>query len=166
MGKIFLISDLHLGHEGMALHRSFKSVEEHDNYIIEQWNSVVKKKDTVWVLGDITMEKTFFYYKLDLLNGYKKVVMGNHDMCKRKHNEELLNYINAMCGTVVNKRKGYILSHIPIHPSELFDCINIHGHVHENTIDDKRYINVSCENVNYIPIQLDYVLDRKRVGRF
>ena len=43
----------------MALRRGFKNEFEMDDYIVEQWNSVVKKKDVTWILGDITMEKSF-----------------------------------------------------------------------------------------------------------
>lgn len=152
MRNIFVISDLHLGHKNMAIYRGFKSVEEHDNHIINMWNSVVNKGDTVWILGDIGMEKKNVFEKLSLLNGYKKVLLGNHELCKKSHNIELLKYVNCIGGCVVDKKGRYILSHIPVHPSQLKGkCINIHGHIHENKIDDDRYINVSCEAVNYTP---------------
>ncbi len=148
MSKVYVISDLHLSHKNMAIKRGFKDEIEHDNFIIEQWNKVVLKKDTVWILGDITMEKTSPYELLDKLNGFKKVVLGNHD--KPQHVLKLLSYVNSVCGMI--KHKGFILSHCPIHESELFRFSkNIHGHVHENTLPDKRYINVSCEAVNYTP---------------
>ena len=57
MGNTFIISDLHFGHRNMAFHRGFQSVEEHDQHIIDCWNNVVTKGDTVWILGDISMEK-------------------------------------------------------------------------------------------------------------
>ena len=159
MGNKFIISDLHFGHRNMAFHRGFQSVEEHDQHIIDCWNNVVNKGDTVWVLGDISMEKATEYHKLGLLKGYKKVVLGNHDMCKTSHNTEMLKYVNAICGAVTNKGKGYILTHIPIHEFELQRFKkNIHGHVHENTINDKRYVNVSCEVVNYTPQLLSDLL--------
>lgn len=133
----------------MAIKRGFKDEIEHDNHIIEQWNKVVTKRDTVWILGDITMEKSTPYPLLDKLNGYKKVVLGNHD--QPQHIPELLKHVNSVCGMI--KYKGYILSHCPIHESEIRRFAkNIHGHVHENSLDDERYINVSCEVVNYTPI--------------
>ena len=159
MGNIYVISDLHFGHRNMAYHRGFTSIEEHDQHIIDCWNSVAKKGDTVWILGDISRGKSSEYHKLGLLKGYKKVILGNHDLCKPTHNVELLRYVNSVGGAVTNKSKGYILTHIPIHPYELerFN-VNIHGHVHTNTIDDSRYINVSCENVNYTPQLLNNLL--------
>ena len=151
MAEIFVISDLHLSHKNMAIKRGFKDEIEHDKFIIEKWNKVVSKKDTVWILGDITMEKATPYPLLYKLNGYKKVVLGNHD--QPQHVPELLKYVNSVCGMI--KFKGFILSHCPIHQSETDRFyINIHGHVHENSLTDNRYINVSCEVVNYTPVRL------------
>jgi calcineurin-like phosphoesterase family protein len=148
--KVFFISDLHFSHKNMALKRGFKDEFEHDRFIINQWNKTVSKNDTVWILGDITMEKTSPYSLLNELKGFKKVVLGNHD--QPQHTPELLKYVNSVCGIV--RYKGCILSHCPVHESEMARFSkNIHGHVHENSLDDDRYINVSCEVVNYTPIQ-------------
>lgn len=151
MGQEFIISDLHFGHSNMALKRGFSSSEEQDQFIITQWNKVISKGDTVWILGDITMEKSKYYYLLDELKGYKKVILGNHD--KPAHIPELLKHVNSVCGMI--KHKGFILTHCPIHESELGRYNkNIHGHVHENSLEDNRYINVSCEVINYTPVLL------------
>ncbi len=148
MSRVFAISDPHLGHNNMAIKRGFASYVEHDLFIRSQWNKVVTKKDTVWILGDITMEKSIHYPLLNELNGIKKVVLGNHD--RPTHVPELLKYVNSVCGMA--SHKGFILTHAPIHESELGRFgRNIHGHVHENSLEDKRYINVSCEAVNFTP---------------
>lgn len=147
MGNVYVISDPHFGHKNMALHRGFSSVEEHDQYIVKTWNSIINKKDTLIILGDITMEKAN-YTILDEVKGFKKIVLGNHD--QSQHILELLKHVNSVCSCM--KYKGCLLSHIPIHPNELLRYRrNIHGHVHENTLSDKRYINVSCEVVDYKP---------------
>jgi calcineurin-like phosphoesterase family protein len=148
--KVFFIADLHFGHENMAKRRGFFDAEHMAEYIIAQWNSVVNKNDTVWVLGDITMEKKSGYEKLSRLKGHINVVLGNHD--RRQDVPELLNYVNSVCGMV--KFRNMILTHCPIHPSELYRfAVNIHGHVHEKSLRDKRYFNVSCEALDYKPIQ-------------
>lgn len=148
--KLF-ISDLHFGHLNMALKRGFQNIEEHDQHIIGQWNATVAKHDTVYILGDITMEKAQHYDKLKVLKGYKKVVLGNHDMSQ--HVPKLLEYVNSVSGML--KLGQYILTHCPIHESELHRFKgNIHGHVHENTLNDSRYINVSCEAIDYTPIEI------------
>lgn len=149
MSNVFVISDLHLSHKNMAIKRGFENEIEHDNFIIKQWNKVVNKKDITYILGDITMEKSSPYILLNELNGIKKVVLDNHD--KPQNISELLKYVYSVCGVIEYKR--FILLHCPIHESELKRFYkNIHGHVHKNSLNDNRYINVSYEVTNYTPI--------------
>lgn len=165
--KIRLISDLHLGHEKMAQRRGFKSSEEHDEYLIKEWNKVVSKRDTTWILGDITMEKSD-YSILDKLQGYKKIILGNHD--RPQHIKTMLEYVNSVCGMskMMFEDKRIFLTHCPIHPSEFAYRVayNIHGHIHENTIYledgetiDTRYINVCPEKIGYSPKTLEELLN-------
>jgi len=133
----------------MALKRGFSCADEMNEHIVNQWNKVVNKKDTTYILGDLTMEKAN-YEILNRLNGIKHVVLGNHD--EGQHTKILQQYVNKIAG-MVNYKKEFILTHCPIHPCELeyrFKC-NIHGHVHENTLPDKRYVNVSAEVIDYTP---------------
>jgi calcineurin-like phosphoesterase family protein len=125
----YFIGCLHLGHNNIAKWRGFKDSEEHDDYLIKQWNSVINKRDMVWILGDVAMETSKYYFKLDLLNGDKKVVLGNHD--KWQDVPELLKYVKGVSGMV--DYKDYALTHSPIHPSEIGQYIgNIHAHIHHN----------------------------------
>lgn len=148
MSRVFVISDLHDGHENMAIKRGFINAGHQRGYLKACWNNVVTKRDKVIVLGDITMEKNNYSF-LDDLNGIKTVILGNHD--KEQHVRDMLNYVNNVCGMMTYK--GLVLTHCPIHPSELTRFkANVHGHVHENSLDDTRYINVSCEVVGYTPV--------------
>jgi len=171
--SVYFIGCLHLGHKWMAHHRGFQDEFYHDEKIIENWNKVIHKKDLVWILGDITMETKEHYYQLDRLNGRKKVVLGNHDL--PEYTRELLNYVETVAGIV--DYKGYILSHIPIHPNEIGFCRgNIHAHIHENELhevmikyryDDPdgaygptkfRYYNVDAKLLNYTPKTLEQLI--------
>lgn len=163
MSVVRFIADLHLGHENMARHRGFTSVEEHDEYVIQRWNSVVHKRDVTYILGDITMEKSSPYYILDRLNGTKHVVLGNHD--RRQDVNKLLEHVDSVAGMM--QYKGIFLTHCPIHPMEMEYRVkhNIHGHIHEKHVEkdftlfgiplfkrvDRRYHCVSCEHVDYTP---------------
>lgn len=152
--KVYVTADLHLGHVNMATKRGFSSVEEHDHHIISNWNKVVTKRDTVWILGDVTNEKAS-YEILGQLNGIINVVGGNHD--RPQHTIKMLEYINGFCGA--KQLKGFMLTHIPIHPSELERFRgNIHGHVHDQSIYEKGYFNVSLENTLYYPVLLDDII--------
>jgi calcineurin-like phosphoesterase family protein len=55
---------------------------------------------------------------------------------------------------------GMILTHVPVHPDQLKYRFkgNIHGHLHSHVVDDSRYYNVSCEQINLTPILVDKVL--------
>ena len=54
MSKIFITSDLHLGHAKLAEIRGFGSVKDHDECIIQNIADVIKNKRYVlWLLGDI-----------------------------------------------------------------------------------------------------------------
>ena len=162
MARVFCIADLHLSHTNMALHRGFATVEEHDEYIIAKWNSVVSKRDVTYILGDVTMEKSAPYHLLDRLNGIKHVVLGNHD--RRQDVKKLLEHVESVAGMI--QYKGIILTHCPIHPMELDYRFkhNIHGHIHEKVVMkmldgweeiDERYYCVSCERVDYTPKTLE-----------
>jgi calcineurin-like phosphoesterase family protein len=161
MSKVRFIADLHLGHVSMSIKRGFSSVDEHDEYIITKWNSVVHKRDVTYILGDVTMEKAE-YDVLNRLNGRKYVVLGNHD--KLSHARKLLEYVDSVAGMV--KYKGIMLTHCPIHPMEMDYRFNknIHGHIHEKKVMkvsdgreevDDRYICVSCEHIDYTPKTLE-----------
>jgi calcineurin-like phosphoesterase family protein len=166
MSIVRFIADPHLGHLNMAKRRGFNTIEEHDEYFVKQWNSVVAKRDLTYILGDITMESAKAYPILDRLNGRKIVVGGNHD--KPGHTRELLKHVDSIAGMI--QYKGIFLTHCPVHPREMKYRIkhNIHGHIHENFIEkefrflgikifsrvDRRYHCVSCEHVNYTPKSL------------
>lgn len=56
MGKTYFIADLHFGHKNCLSYdaRPFTTIEEHDQALINNWNSVVCIDDDVWILGDIS----------------------------------------------------------------------------------------------------------------
>lgn len=156
----FLISDTHFSHANILNFedgcgrpiRPFKSVEEMDEALIENWNSVVKEGDKVYHLGDVCIQKSGLSC-LSRCNGKKVLIRGNHDIYKLK---DYAAYFKDIRGAFVLDK--FIMTHIPIHPEsiERFKG-NIHGHLHSNTLSDKRYFNVSVENINFTPIAFDEI---------
>lgn len=155
MANVLFISDLHLGHKNIIKYRpEFASIEEHDQAICDNWNSIVTKRDVVYVLGD----SAFTMGGLSMigeLNGTKLLVRGNHE--GKLRTLDLLRVFDEVYGLV--KYKEFWLSHAPIHPAELRGKVNIHGHVHRKTLPDSRYVNVSCEAVDYTPKPLHVIRD-------
>lgn len=155
-GKVYFISDLHLGHKKILQFssewREGNTIDEHDEWIVEQWNSVVRKNDVVYLLGDVAFSRDGLA-KCERLNGFKKLIMGNHDQFRV---EDYTAVGFRVLGGMI-KFKGFWLSHAPVHPAELRGCKNIHGHVHSESIDDARYINVCVEAQDGLPRLLEEI---------
>jgi len=170
MSKVFFIADLHLDHKNIVKFsgglRGGSTLEEHNKWIVKQWNSVVGKRDTVFILGDVSFSKAGLKY-LKQMRGQKRLIMGNHD----NFNPEVYSpYFNKVGGII--KKYGMWLSHSPLHPSELRGLINIHGHIHNNgkvTLSetdptlDTRYFNVNVDCLYGVPIELGEII--KRTGQ-
>lgn len=163
MSKVYFISDLHLGHKQIlefSPSREGDTVLEHDHAIVVKWNSIVKKRDTVWVLGDVAWEVDSLKV-LNEMNGTKILVMGNHDTFDLP---VYLKYFKTVYG--FKTYKGYWISHAPIHPVELRGRKNIHGHVHMNRVvnqytgdPDENYIPVCVEYNNGYPILFEDIVN-------
>lgn len=55
MSNVYVIGDLHFGHKNICNFRldlGLTCEEEHAEFIIDNWNKTVNKRDTIWVLGD------------------------------------------------------------------------------------------------------------------
>lgn len=165
MSNTFFISDTHFGHKNILkfepYYRQFDTIEEHDQKLIDNWNSVVKTGDIVYHLGDVVFGKENLW-KLKALNGSKRLIMGNHDCYDT---QDYLQVFDKLYGCL--KWNAFvILSHIPVHVNQLNKRFryNIHGHLHsrlvgihddglDKLVNDPRYINVSVEQIKLTPIE-------------
>ena len=161
MANIFFVSDTHFGHanilkftraDGSPM-RSFASVQEMDDYMVEQWNSVVRPQDKIYHLGDVAMKK-YDIGKVHRCNGHKRLIRGNHDIYPTKIYLQFFEEIYSM-----RVLENMLFTHIPIHPESLrHDWINVHGHVHNNVPQlhyGPRYLNVSVEETEYRPLAIE-----------
>lgn len=180
MGKIFYIADWHYGHAN-CIHfdnRPFKDVEEMNESLIANWNSVVSHCDTVYVLGDMFWCKTTEAIAvLDKLNGQKILVQGNHD---RVHDTQFRSkfvkideYMEIKDGD-----RNVVLCHYPIpcFKNHFYGWYHLYGHVHTsfeyNMMEHQKYLMKElytrpCEMYNcgamipyigYTPRTLDEIL--------
>ena len=103
MTKTFVIADTHFGHRNIItfkdsdgeIIRKFDTVEEHDEYLVERWNSVVGEFDRVYFLGDVAI-KRIGLAKLERMNGKKVLIRGNHDIFKLKDYAEHFEDVRAI----------------------------------------------------------------------
>jgi calcineurin-like phosphoesterase family protein len=148
----------------------FVSIEEHDEYIIERHNALVRPSDHFYHLGDVAMDRRAVDRLMPRLNGHRRLVRGNHDIFKTalyaKHFEEIYS---------TRQLDGLLFSHIPIAPWSFNRAVkaNCHGHAHANTPliyrwlgvgeqstkepqqFDRVYMNISLENTRYEPMSLE-----------
>lgn len=167
MSTVYFIGDLHLGHRNVAKYRhGFESSIEHDEYMKEQIRKCYGKRNILWLLGDTIFHIAHEAFMNELCENFQHVhnVLGNH--CTESPMREGIQrrlystYNNYHIHGIVSKY-GFWLSHAPIHPDELRDKAgNIHGHVHYQTLDDRRYLNTSAESINYTPLTLEQVRER------
>ena len=169
MPSVFLVSDTHFGHAGVCRFtredgftklRPWTDPEEMDEAMVKLWNETVGKRDKVYMLGDIVINRKALS-TLGRLNGDKVLIRGNHDIFKL---EDYTKYFRDIRATHI--MKGLIFTHIPIHHDSLarFGC-NVHGHLHEKRVMlddeiDNRYICVSVEHTDFKPISLEDLRDR------
>jgi len=159
----YYISDLHFGHEKIIrlCHRPFKTVEEMDLSLISSWNSVVGKRDDVYILGDFGKTSVDLCKILDLLNGKKHLIVGNHDKqaLKNRHFRNRFEDIRDIA-TVHDDGKRIILFHYPMAE---WDCQrkgtwHFYGHIHnvENRAQkmmrqNPRSVNVCADCIGFKP---------------
>ena len=166
MKNSWVVSDTHFGHAGVCRFthqntdikiRPWTDPNEMDEDMVRMWNEIVAPHDRVYHLGDVVINRRCLPI-LDRLNGKKVLIRGNHDIFRL---EEYTPYFEDIRGYKVLSKERIIMSHIPVHPSQLERWkANVHGHLHSNVLDDPRYINVCVEQTEFKPILLDEILDR------
>ncbi len=162
MSKTYLISDLHIGHTNIhnKWRTDFCSQSDHDEMMVQYWNTVVRPKDVVKVLGDFIIGIKNLHY-LNELHGQIHWILGNHDPKITRHILEEYRNVSYVGGIMAYK--GAVLSHAPIHPQELEYrnwCLNIHGHIHhkdKNNLGDA-YFNVNADIMGYFPREFHSIM--------
>ena len=183
MNKIYITSDLHFGHDKYFMYspREFDTIQEHDETIVKNWNSIIDDTDTVFVLGDIMLGDNENGMKcLRQLRGHIRIVLGNHDTLTRINLYQSVPTISiAGYADVIKYRKyHFYLSHYPT-LTDNFDgdkplkarTINLCGHSHtqDRFVDmDKGLIyHVEMDAHNCFPVLLDDIIeDIKLVNSF
>lgn len=164
MAEVFILSDHHLFHDNILKFkkedgsqlRSFSSIEEMHETIVEKHNKIVKPEDHFYFGGDVTFKLGKEFNELmSRLNGKKRLIVGNHDRYLlqpgfMKHFEKVLLWRGF-------KEQGFVLSHFPLKEGHFRDGNhNAHGHTHWNLVEGP-YSNVCCERRNFEPVHIDEI---------
>lgn len=166
---IYLTSDCHFNHTNLLnlepITRPFNSVDEMNETIIYNWNSVVNDDDDIYVCGDFFMGRVEDIGPiLHRLKGKIHLIRGNHDDKRRRAVFEK-NGIDISDIKYINyKGKFFILNHFPV--SEDFinmvrkdnaEVVVCYGHIHSNAptgyIKGTYHVGVDTNNLTPVSIE-------------
>jgi calcineurin-like phosphoesterase family protein len=140
-------------------------VKAMDNTIINLWNRVVQKDDTVYILGDFSMRsadyKPWYEKTLSGLEGRKVLILGNHDRMRPCDYLEV-GFESVHTSLIVD---GIFLAHDPALANALPSGMRMFcGHVHElfEKLVSKthRVLNVGVDVCGFQPISWDLAKEK------
>ena len=165
---IYFTSDLHLGHRGIIemKNRPFQNVEEMNRILVDNYNDVVHKNDTVYFLGDISHHMPIERVNelLSMMKGKKILIKGNHD---KKYDSELFEEICDF-KTVSLNGQYFSLMHYPMlsWPKKNSGGIQLHGHIHsdekynlQNREDNIRRYDVGVDANGFYPVSIKQIIE-------
>ncbi len=168
----YFASDYHFGHANVIKYdaRPFKNVEEMDEALIDNHNSVVDDNDDFYFLGDLTFDKRRVDYYLSRLKGNKFFIKGNHDYTEtirgyQKHGK----YLGELAEVSVGGQK-IVLCHyaMKVWNKSHQGTWHLYGHSHHSLPDDPNSksfdVGINGKGYDYTPLsfkQVSDIMDKK-----
>ncbi|WP_108867399.1 metallophosphoesterase family protein [Aquimarina aquimarini] len=167
---IWFTADTHFGHKNILdyTNRSFSSVDEMDEVLIENWNDKVYPDDEVYHLGDVGLCSPNKLKKiLERLNGKIYLIKGNHEKsaeaCKDRF-EWIKDYYELIMPDPdgFKEQQLVVLFHyaMRVWQASHHGTYHIYGHSHGELSDDPNALSfdvgVDCHNygpINYQDIK-------------
>jgi calcineurin-like phosphoesterase family protein len=156
--RVFFTSDLHFFHKNIVkfTNRGQETNEEdHNEWLINLWNSTVAKGDIVYHLGDLSFAKDASKTVdiLNQLNGTIHLLKGNHDHSVnfveyQSHKVFTHQYVEKQFKIGENKQH-IVMFHFPIGSwhKQGHGSWHLHGHSHGNYKDTKgKMLDVGIDN--------------------
>jgi calcineurin-like phosphoesterase family protein len=175
MNNIWFIADTHFGHKNIIKYcnRPFSCVEEMDEIMIYNWNSVVKRDDIVFHLGDFIWdgEKDVRKY-FSKLSGQIKIIPGSHDKFIRSwfsYNTYIEYYSKSgyfirLLSPIheIQKKKEYfiVMCHycMRVWNKSHYNSYHLYGHSHGMLESVGKSMDVGVDCNNFTPVSLEDVL--------
>lgn len=164
--KTFITSDHHFGHTNIIklCNRPFSSIEEMDAEMVRRWNLLVDKDDLVYHLGDLFWTEKAAKEILPQLNGVIHLILGNHDknwkrVYSRLHFPNLIVHPEQILEIKTPLRA--VLCHYPLLSwnGVFYKIKHFHGHTHRGCPGEGLRYNVSVENTDYFPVNLESFME-------
>jgi len=163
--ELFFLADFHAGHDKPFIYQSrgFSSIEEHDETLIQRFNSKVTHTDITYHIGDFGWKSINRY--LSRLNGQHIFIYGNHDKTLRQflvaHPEQALEIYEGYHDMFVGNKQPLTLCHYPMRSWKWshYNAWHLYGHHHSKTDFGGKTLNVSVDNLNGYPISETELID-------
>jgi len=143
MASTFFTSDTHWGHFNIIRFcgRPFATIQEMDQALIRNWNSIVKTGDTVYHLGDVAKIKDTKALRglVQKLNGHIHLVYGNHDKFVRQVHQDKFGFSTIQPYLEINVGEQRItLLHYAMRTwhHSFRGSLQLYGHSHSKLKDD------------------------------
>jgi calcineurin-like phosphoesterase family protein len=163
MSEVYFTADTHFGHSNILhlCNRPWNTIEEHDEALVDNWNSKVRPRDRIYVVGDFSFraDKEHAGKIFRRLNGSKFLVEGNHDT----------NFTKGLgWGGVVEKGltvkasdHTFVLNHYPerVWNHMHNNSIHLYGHVHGRLPGIGLSMDVGVDPNDYKPLHSLEVID-------
>lgn len=165
----FFTADTHFGHANIIRYcgRPFETKQEHDQILINNWNSVVKPQDTVYHLGDFGFGPAEDLRKIaGKLQGRIHFIKGNHD--KPSVLEIIggrfssIKDVHVIYPNVNGKKQTIFLSHYAHRTwfKSNHGSWHLWGHSHGNMKPWGLSFDVGVDCWNFTPVSLDRVANK------
>lgn len=162
-------SDLHLDHMMLLkhIHRPFENVEEQIEVLTKNFNSILRKGDILYVLGDNSITKNGHKITRNFLLGLNATefhfIEGNHDT-KKTSRLDIWTTVSQIKG-VKDNGTHVVLCHYPMMQwnRSHHGSVHLFGHSHGGTKHPGNAVDVGIDCWNYMPVLLTDVL--YRLGR-
>lgn len=162
----FYTADPHFFHQNILKYcaRPFRSVEEMNRIILNNYRSTVGPDDDLWILGDVAVvhfdQASHLTSMLHEIPGRKHPICGNHD----KPWVQGLDIWTSVHDLVEITDQGTRVSlcHYPMltWPGARRGAIQLFGHVHSNWRGSRNSVNAGVDVWNYRPVTLPEILKR------
>lgn len=161
--SIFFTSDCHLSHDAIRRYcnRPFASMEEMNEKIVSNWNSIVSPKDQVYILGDFAWRNHNHW--IQLLKGKKILVKGNHD---KMNQETLRNFteVSQILQKTFDGNHQIIMCHFPLISwnARTHGTWHLYGHCHGRISERKGRLafDVGMDVWNFQVIPYDVIVKK------
>ena len=178
--KYFWTSDYHFNHTNVIQYsnRPFATVQEMNDVMSRNHNSVVGRNDMVFILGDFAFAKPGEIEAIvQQLNGQKYLIFGNHDKTIRKNKQlqshfvKCVDYLEHTIKLSPTEKQYVVMSHYAhlTWNRKHHGAWMLHGHSHGTLTYpfEGKIMDVGVDVHNYTPISFEQIqqhMSAKNVG--